>query len=150
GVEEGIDIVLLADVEHLVLERPRHPRGEHRRLGERLRAPPAADHGRPQALTGPLAGGSAGAHVAVEPLIAGHLDFPRAAMVDPGGSFKTLRIARAISSSKQAQTVPAPAFLIHHPTVGPVLVDTGLHPSIATDGGENFGGIANRFGRPSL
>ncbi|HEX3361567.1 MAG TPA: N-acyl homoserine lactonase family protein, partial [Solirubrobacterales bacterium] len=33
---------------------------------------------------------------------------------------------------------------------GPVLVDTGLHPSIATDGGENFGGLANRFGRPSL
>jgi N-acyl homoserine lactone hydrolase len=71
-------------------------------------------------------------------------------MVDPGGSFKTLRIARAISSSKQAQTVPVPAFLIHHPTAGPVLVDTGLHPSIASGGSENFGGLANRFGRPSL
>ena len=107
-------------------------------------------HVQPQALNGPLAGGSAGAQVAVEPLIAGHLDFPRAAMVDPGGSFKTLRIARAISSSKQAQTVPVPAFLIHHPSAGPVLVDTGLHPSIASGGQENFGGLANRFGRPSL
>jgi glyoxylase-like metal-dependent hydrolase (beta-lactamase superfamily II) len=104
----------------------------------------------PQPLHEPLAGGSAGAQVAVEPLIAGHVDFPRAAMVDPGGSFKTLRIARAISSSKQAQTVPVPAFLIHHPTVGPVLVDTGLHPSIASGGGENFGALANRFGKPSL
>jgi len=93
---------------------------------------------------------SSGATVAVEPLIAGHVDFPRAAMVDQGGSFKTLRLARAISSPKQAETVPVPAFLIHHPSAGPVLVDTGLHPSIATDGGENFGGLANRFGRPSL
>ena len=107
-------------------------------------------HVQPQALTGPLAGGSAGAQVAVEPLIAGHVDFPRAAMVDPGGSFKTLRIARAISSSKQAQTVPVPAFLIHHPSAGAVLVDTGLHPSIASGGKENFGGLSNRFGRPSL
>jgi len=107
-------------------------------------------HVQPQALNEPLAGGSAGAQVAVEPLIAGHVDFPRAAMVDPGGSFKTLRIARAISSSKQAQTVPVPAFLIHHPSAGQVLVDTGLHPSIASGGGENFGGLANRFGRPGL
>jgi N-acyl homoserine lactone hydrolase len=107
-------------------------------------------HVQPQGLSAPLAGGSAGATVAVEPLIAGHVDFPRAAMVDPGGRMKTLRLARAISSSKAAETVPVPAFLIHHPSAGPVLVDTGLHPSIASDGGENFGGLANRFGRPSL
>ena len=109
-----------------------------------------AVHVEPQNLSGPLPGGSNGATVAVEPLIAGHVDFPRSAMVDPGGSFKTLRIARAISSSKQAETVPVPAFLIHHPSAGPILVDTGLHPSIASGGSENFGGLANRFGRPSL
>src|SRR6201994_1943175 len=109
-----------------------------------------AVHVEPQPLTAALPGGSASATVAVEPLIAGHVDFPRAAMVDQGGSFKTLRLARAISSTKQAETVPVPAFLIRHPTVGPVLVDTGLHPSIASGGGENFGGLANRLGRPSL
>jgi N-acyl homoserine lactone hydrolase len=109
-----------------------------------------AVHVEPQPLQGALPGGTAGARVAVEPLIAGHVDFPRAAMVDQGGSFKTLRLARAISSSKAAETVPVPAFLIHHPSVGPILVDTGLHPSIASGGGENFGGLANRFGRPSL
>ena len=109
-----------------------------------------AVHVEPQPLNAPIAGGSNGASVAVEPLVAGHVDFPRAAMVDPGGSFKTLRLARAMSSSKQAVSVPVPAFLIRHPTVGPVLVDTGLHPSIASGGGENFGGLANRFGRPSL
>ena len=109
-----------------------------------------AVHVEPQPLQQPLPGGTAGARVAVEPLVAGHVDFPRAAMVDPGGSFKTLRLARAISSSKAAETVPVPAFLIRHPSVGPILVDTGLHPSIASGGSENFGGLANRFGRPSL
>ncbi len=109
-----------------------------------------AVHVEPQPLGGPLTGGSAGATVAVEPLVAGHVDFPRAAMVDPGGSFKTLRLARAMSRSKQAESVPVPAFLIHHPTAGQILVDTGLHPSIASGGNENFGGLANRFGRPSL
>ena len=109
-----------------------------------------AVHVEPQPLRAPLDGGTPGARVAVEPLVAGHVDFPRAAMVDPGGSFKTLRLARAMSSSKSAESVPVPAFLIRHPSAGPILVDTGLHPSIASGGGENFGGLANRFGRPSL
>jgi glyoxylase-like metal-dependent hydrolase (beta-lactamase superfamily II) len=109
-----------------------------------------AVHVEPQPLSAPLPGGQSGATVAVEPLIAGHVDFPLAAMVDQGGSFKTLRLARAITSSKQAESVPVPAFLIRHPSVGPILVDTALHPSIASGGSENFGGLANRFGRPSL
>jgi len=109
-----------------------------------------AVHAQPQSLDQSLPGGSGGARVTVEPLIAGHVDFPRAAMVDQGGSFKTLRLARAITSSKAAESVPVPAFLIRHPSAGPILVDTGLHPSIASGGKENFGGLANRFGRPSL
>jgi glyoxylase-like metal-dependent hydrolase (beta-lactamase superfamily II) len=109
-----------------------------------------AVHAQPQHLDQPLPGGTRGARVAVEPLIAGHVDFPRAAMVDQGGSFKTLRLARAITSSKAAESVPVPAFLIRHPSAGEVLVDTGLHPSIASGGKENFGGLSNRFGRPSL
>ena len=47
-------------------------------------------------------------------------------------------------------TVPCPAFLIRHPSAGAILVDTGLHPSIATDGKENFGGLGTRFGNPAL
>jgi glyoxylase-like metal-dependent hydrolase (beta-lactamase superfamily II) len=109
-----------------------------------------AVHVEPKPLNEPLEGGAGGAKVAVEPLVAGQVTFPRAAMVDPGGSFKTLRLARAMSSSKQSAKVPVPAFLIHHPSIGPILVDTGLHPSIASGGSENFGGLANRFGRPAL
>jgi N-acyl homoserine lactone hydrolase len=35
--------------------------------------------------------------------------------------------------------VPVPAFLVEHPTAGPILVDTGLHPSVAVKPNENFG-----------
>jgi glyoxylase-like metal-dependent hydrolase (beta-lactamase superfamily II) len=46
--------------------------------------------------------------------------------------------------------VPVPAFLIRHPSAGAILVDTGLHPSIATDPKENFGSLAARSGKPTL
>jgi N-acyl homoserine lactone hydrolase len=104
----------------------------------------------PQPLHEPLAGGTPGARVAVEPIVAGHVDFPRAAMVNRGGRFVNLKLARALLSSKNPNVIPVPAFLIRHPSAGAILVDTGLHPSIATDGRENFGGLGNRFGKPSL
>jgi N-acyl homoserine lactone hydrolase len=107
-------------------------------------------HVEAQPLHEPMAGGTPGASVAVEPLIAGHVDFPRAMMVSPGGPFLTLKLARALFTGKPSNVVPVPAFLIRHPSAGAILVDTGLHPSIATDGKENFGGSANRFGKPTL
>jgi N-acyl homoserine lactone hydrolase len=98
----------------------------------------------------PLAGGTPGASVVVEPLIAGHVDFPLAMMVSPGGRFLTLRLLRALLGSSPPNVVPVPAFLIRHPSAGAILVDTGLHPSIATDGKENFGSLGNRVGKPTL
>ncbi|MEX2448761.1 MAG: N-acyl homoserine lactonase family protein [Solirubrobacterales bacterium] len=98
----------------------------------------------------PLAGGTPGATVSVEPLIAGTVTWPRTMMESPGGPFLTLKLLRALLSGKPAMTVPCPAFLIRHPSAGAILVDTGLHPSIATDGRENFGVLATRFGNPSL
>jgi glyoxylase-like metal-dependent hydrolase (beta-lactamase superfamily II) len=104
----------------------------------------------PQPLHEPLAGGTPGATVAVEPIVAGTVDFPRATMVNPGGRFLTLKLLRALLSGKPPNVVPIPAFLIRHPSAGAILVDTGLHPSIATDGTENFGGLASHFGKPAL
>ena len=98
----------------------------------------------------PLAGGTPGATVVVEPLIAGHVDFPRAMMVSPGGHFLTLKLLRALLGPREPNVIPVPAFLIRHPSAGAILVDTGLHPSIATDGKENFGGLGNRIGKPTL
>jgi N-acyl homoserine lactone hydrolase len=107
-------------------------------------------HVEPRPLHEPLAGGEPGARVAVEPMVAGHCDFPLALMVDPGGSYRSLTILRALIGRRKPHVIPIPAFLIRHPSAGAILVDTGLHPSIATDGRENFGGAATRYGRPAL
>jgi glyoxylase-like metal-dependent hydrolase (beta-lactamase superfamily II) len=98
----------------------------------------------------PLAGGTPGATVAVEPIVAGHVDFPQATMESPSGHFVTLKVLQALLRGKPPHVVPVPAFLIRHPSAGAILVDTGLHPSIATDGRENFGRLGSRFGKPTL
>ena len=64
-------------------------------------------------------------------------------MESPGGRFLTLKLLRALLTGEPAMTVPCPAFLIRHPSAGAILVDTGLHPSIATDGQENFGRLGD-------
>ena len=104
----------------------------------------------PKPLHESLAGGTPGATVTVEPIVAGTVTWPRTMMERPGGRFETLKLLRALLSGNPAATVPVPAFLIRHPSAGAILVDTGLHPSIATDGKENFGGLATRFGNPAL
>ncbi len=103
-----------------------------------------------QPLHEPLAGGTPGATVVVEPMVAGHCEFPVPMMESPGGRFITLKLLRAMLSGRPARTIPTPAFLIRHPSAGAILVDTGLHPSIATDGSENFGRLGSRFGKPQL
>ncbi|HEY0392355.1 MAG TPA: N-acyl homoserine lactonase family protein [Solirubrobacterales bacterium] len=104
----------------------------------------------PKPLHESLPGGTPGATVTVEPIVAGTVTWPRTMMERPGGRFETLKLARALLSGNPAATVPCPAFLIRHPSAGAILVDTGLHPSIATDGRENFGGLGTRFGHPEL
>ncbi|HZO07328.1 MAG TPA: N-acyl homoserine lactonase family protein [Solirubrobacterales bacterium] len=104
----------------------------------------------PHPLHEPLAGGTPGATVAVEPMVAGTVDFPMKTMVSPGGRFLTLKLLRALLFKSEPNVVPVPAFLIRHPSAGAILVDTGLHPSIVSDGKENFGGMSNRFGKPAL
>jgi len=104
----------------------------------------------PQPLHDPLAGGTRGATVTVEPFVAGHATWPKAMMVSPGGRLMGAKLTRALISGKDAISVPCPVFLIRHPSAGAILVDTGLHPSIATDPNENFGSLGSRFGKPSL
>ncbi|HSK49372.1 MAG TPA: N-acyl homoserine lactonase family protein [Solirubrobacterales bacterium] len=105
----------------------------------------------PQPLHEPLAGGTPGATVTVEPLVAGHCEFPVAMMESPGGRLVKLKLLRALLGGKSLRRIPVPAFLVRHPSAGAILVDTGLHPSIASDGGsENFGALGKRFGKPEL
>lgn len=106
-------------------------------------------HAEPHPLHEPLAGGTSGATVAVEPLIAGHVTFAQEMMVSPGGRFLTAKLLKALLAGKP-NVVPVPAFLIRHPSAGAILVDTGLHPSIGSDPEENFGSLGARFGKPTL
>lgn len=98
----------------------------------------------------PLAGGTPGATVSVEPLVAGTVTWSRSMMERPQGRFLQLKLLRALLTGRPEMKVPCPAFLIRHPSAGAILVDTGLHPSVATDGRENMGRLAARFGRPEL
>ncbi|MGH2982037.1 MAG: N-acyl homoserine lactonase family protein [Solirubrobacterales bacterium] len=107
-------------------------------------------HAEPKPLHEPLAGGTQGATVSVEPLIAGRVSFPLAMMESPGGRLLTMRLAQALFSGSGRVDVPCPAFLIRHPSAGTILVDTGLHPSIASDPRQNFGRLAARVGPPQL
>jgi glyoxylase-like metal-dependent hydrolase (beta-lactamase superfamily II) len=107
-------------------------------------------HVEPKPLHDPLAGGTPGATVSVEPMVAGHVTWSRQMMESPGGHFLTLKLFRAMLSGQPAVKVPCPAFLIRHPSAGAILVDTGLHPSVASDASENFGSLGTRFGHPDL
>jgi N-acyl homoserine lactone hydrolase len=109
-----------------------------------------AIHVEPQPLHEPLAGGTRGASVAVEPLVAGHAQWSKKMMVSPGGRMLSAKVTRAFLTGQEAINVPCPAFLIRHPSAGAILVDTGLHPSIASDPKENFGSLGARFGKPTL
>ncbi len=62
--------------------------------------------------------------------------------------FVTARMLGIGTPRSQWWTVPIPAFLIHHPSAGPLLVDTGLHPSVASSPTENLGRIDRPFRPP--
>lgn len=104
----------------------------------------------PQPLREPLPGGKVGSTVTVEPLVAGHFDFPLPLMEKPQGRFLTVKLLASMLRDEPRRRIPVVAFLVRHPTAGPILVDTGLHPSVATDPGENFGRLAAKIARPSL
>ena len=100
-------------------------------------------------LTGPLRNGAAGSTVAVEPLIAGWMHSPRA-FFERATPFAQARMLGIGTPRSRWWRVPVPAFLIHHPTAGPVLVDTGLHPSVGSKPAENLGRAVASFGKPEL
>jgi N-acyl homoserine lactone hydrolase len=106
-------------------------------------------HAEAKPLHEPLAGGTPGASVVVEPIVTGSVDWPRTLMERPGGRLETLKLLRALLSGEPAVAIPIPAFLIRHPSAGAIVVDTGLHPSLASDPRENFGRLGARY-RPSL
>jgi N-acyl homoserine lactone hydrolase len=94
-------------------------------------------------LTQPLPGGQDGATVRVHPINTGHILGPEELMAMTGGKVKALRSTR--SPRESWLKFPVPAFLLEHPGAGLILVDTGLHASVATDPKQNFGGVIGRL-----
>ena len=91
----------------------------------------------------PLPGGREGAVVRLHPLLAGEMSSP------PGFIHRSpgrLAVPRTLTGrGKDRIWLPVPAFLIEHPGAGPVLVDTGLHPSVAIDPKQSFGRLGAAF-----
>ena len=100
----------------------------------------------PVALTGTLEGGREGATVVVEPMEAGRARFPGEFFEYEGrGPLAAMKALGLRGSKDDWADVPVPAFLVRHPTVGAILVDTGLHPSIASDPRHNMGRTAAKY-----
>jgi N-acyl homoserine lactone hydrolase len=100
-------------------------------------------------LVEPLPGGREGATVAVEPLKAGEFQVPRA-LLEGASHFSTARMLGVGTPRSRWIWVPVPAFIVHHPSAGPFVVDTGLHPSVAAKPAENIGRVVAGFAKPRL
>jgi N-acyl homoserine lactone hydrolase len=85
----------------------------------------AATH--PKRASLPLPGGSEGAGVVVTPMRTGEILAPPHFWQRPSGPLSTLRGSGILTPRSKWTWVPIPCFLVEHPTVGPFLVDTGLH-----------------------
>ena len=107
-------------------------------------------HAEPQPASLPLAGGREGATVRLHPLLSATANAPRSFFVAEDGRLAGPRALGLIGSADSRVEIPIPAFLIEHPSAGRILVDTGLHPSVAVDPKENLGRLYSRFLQPQM
>ena len=102
----------------------------------------------PVPLETPLEGGREGASVVVEPISAGDTLWPASFFAATGrGPLARLRALGFRSSPESWEVRPVPVYLVRHPSAGNILVDTGLHPSVARDPRDNLDRIAARHYR---
>lgn len=92
-----------------------------------------------QPATLPLPGGREGATVRFHPLMTGEMPGAPEWFEFSGGRRNKLRAYGIGVSRDDFLRLPVPAFLVEHPGVGVILIDTGLHPSVAVDPKQNFG-----------
>jgi N-acyl homoserine lactone hydrolase len=98
--------------------------------------PTAAD---PKPAELPLPGGSPDATVKVTPLLAAMSEWPEAWQHREEGRLAGLHAFGIGDKKSERSEFPLPAFLVEHPSAGPILIDTGLHPSVAVDKKQNIG-----------
>jgi N-acyl homoserine lactone hydrolase len=90
----------------------------------------------------PLPGGRRRATVRLHPLLCGRSVAPPAYLLREPGRMAPLRGLGVGVRKDDWVPIPIVAFLLEHPGAGPVLIDTGLHASVAVKPGESFGRLA--------
>jgi N-acyl homoserine lactone hydrolase len=90
----------------------------------------------------PLPGGREGATVKLHPLLTGRMRGPEPWFLREQGRFAWRRAFGFGVRKDDWLPVPVPAFLVEHPGAGPILIDTGFHPSVAVKPTENLGRLA--------
>jgi N-acyl homoserine lactone hydrolase len=99
----------------------------------------AAAEPRPAEL--PLPGGRPDAAVRLHPLLCGRASAPPAYLLRESGRLAGPR-ALGVGVRKSAwRPIPIVAFLLEHPGAGAILIDTGLHPSVAVKPAESLGRV---------
>jgi N-acyl homoserine lactone hydrolase len=97
----------------------------------------------PKPLDEPLPGGQDGATVRLHPLLAGEMLAPPCYLDRRAGKVGALRdVVGALAHRGSWTWLPVPAFLVEHPGAGPLLVDTGFHPSVVQSVSPNLGRAA--------
>src|SRR3954469_20442547 len=94
----------------------------------------------PQPAVLPLPGGTPGATVKLHPLLSGVAKGPPGWIHREDGRLAKLHAIGIGVSKSDFLEIPIVSFLVEHPA-GPVLIDTGLHPSCAIDLKQNFGRV---------
>ena len=90
----------------------------------------------------PLAGGQKDAAVTLRPLLTARVIAPEAWFLREEGRLAWRHAFGLGVPKKKWVEVPVPAFLVEHPGVGPILIDTGFHPSVAVNPKKNLGRLA--------
>lgn len=90
----------------------------------------------------PLRGGREDARVRLHPLLTATVKGPPGWFFREGGRLAWMKAFGLGVPKERWFTAPIQAFLVEHPSAGPVLIDTGFHASVAVDARSNLG----RFG----
>lgn len=99
----------------------------------------------------PLPGGQQDAQLTLHPLLCAKISAPPNWFVRKPGPVEALKAFGVGVPASDLIPIPIPAYLLEHPSAGPVLVDTGMHESVMPGGGRerarNLGPIGRLMSR---